>query len=368
MDQIYRMFLQYLYAFAYRWPQSIKQIARSIYEVKSHIYLVLIPYLQWIRSPKWISRWFVSRATRNKFAHAMTGNGAPGGRKGNSKGKGKGKVSEPASSNYATGPLQTPLPADNQLQAVKQAVLSVLPEAARLRAQSTLVESEWTVPVFHHQPLGKQPGIAVVPKHSLASVTQQVGFTSHSVAVIVTENPDNLGLRGCVREKVNCLFSVMGDDRVSTETVVTRQLVQLGFGSSVAQAMMGQQVDMLTTMKRMQIKLPERLGWPAGPFPASIIMHELEQIAPSHAIDDIICRQGDTATFLVHGSYVDTFLKASGKRSTFLKIVQDTSDFEVLWVEEGVSIDDAIKLSDHEDAYGVVSKGKSSFTRFAIIS
>ena len=280
--------------------------------------------------------------------------------------KGKGKVSEHASSSYATGPLQTPLPADNQLQDVKQAVLAVLPEAARLRAQSTLVESEWTVPVFHRQALGKQPGIALAPKHSLASVIQQVGFTSHSVAVIVTENPDDLGLRGYAREKVNCLLSVMGDDGVRAETVVTRHLVQLGFGSPVAQLMMGQQVDMLTIMKRMQIKLPERLGWPAGPFPASIIMHELKQIAPSHAIDGIICRQGDAATFLVHGSCMDAFLKASGKRSTFFKIVQDTSDFELLWLEEGVSIDDAIKLSDHEDAYGVVSKGKSSFTRFAI--
>ena len=35
MVQITRMFLQYLlYALAFPWPQSIKQIARSIYEAK----------------------------------------------------------------------------------------------------------------------------------------------------------------------------------------------------------------------------------------------------------------------------------------------------------------------------------------------
>ena len=72
---------------------------------------------------------------------------------------------------------------------VRQAVLAAVPEAARLRAQTTLVEHEWSVPVIPWQSLGKGHGIAVVPKQHLAQVIQAVGFSGKSIAAVLTEDP-----------------------------------------------------------------------------------------------------------------------------------------------------------------------------------
>ena len=50
---------------------------------------------------------------------------------------------------------------------IRRQVEDNLPDAARLRAQTTLVGSEWFVPVVPWQYLGKDNGIAVVPKQFL---------------------------------------------------------------------------------------------------------------------------------------------------------------------------------------------------------
>ena len=86
-----------------------------------------------------------------------------GGAKGKGKGRGKpvpNAVPVAGSPSPEVASLSS-TPMDPQMD-VRQQVLLALPDAARMRAQSTLVENEWSVPVVPWQSLGKGDGIAVL--------------------------------------------------------------------------------------------------------------------------------------------------------------------------------------------------------------
>ena len=91
--------------------------------------------------------WTISRKDRNRWAHVVHGNGG----KGSSKSGRKGAM-RPTSRDvtFPTDPTNTP---DDQdlLEQIK----AVLPEAAVVRAQSTLDPSEWDVPIAHPQTVGQ---------------------------------------------------------------------------------------------------------------------------------------------------------------------------------------------------------------------
>lgn len=59
--------------------------------------------------------------------------------------------------------------------------------------------------------------------------------------------------------------------------------------------MVASQVTLHTSMVSMQMRLPERFGWPGGRLPSSILAHES---VPKESFAEIVPRQGDTATFL----------------------------------------------------------------------
>lgn len=92
---------------------------------------------------------------------------------------------------FPTDPTNTP---DDQdlLEQIK----AVLPEAAVVRAQSTLDPSEWDVPIAHPQRLDNKGGIALVPKTLLPSVLQRVGYTAAPTAVLTSQPATDLGLKG----------------------------------------------------------------------------------------------------------------------------------------------------------------------------
>ena len=132
--------------------------------------------------------WTISRKDRNRWAHVVHGNGG----KGSSKSGRKGAM-RPTSRDvtFPTDPTNTP---DDQdlLEQIK----AVLPEAAVVRAQSTLDPSEWDVPIAHPQRLDNKGGIALVPKTLLPSVLQRVGYTAAPTAVLTSQPATDLGLKG----------------------------------------------------------------------------------------------------------------------------------------------------------------------------
>ena len=158
----------------------------------------------------------------------------------------------------------------------------------------------------------------------------------------------------------------MGTAGERIETQAMRYVVQLGFGQPVQQVMFGPEIKMKYTMCRCQGKFPTAFGWPSGPLPGAIITGELERVVPLEAISEIQPRHNDTATFLLHSSYLSTLLKSSGRNSVFWKEVQPANEYLLLWLEEGTTLPDACKLAEHDDCFGVVRKGTAAVPRFAI--
>ena len=99
------------------------------------------------------------------------------------KGRGKGKF-------QASLTISGPQSEQDFLASVRDA----LPEAATLRAQTTLFQSEWDVEVLPHQQLGPAGGVAGVPKIFLPDTLKRVGYTSKPTAAVLTQSPDEVGL------------------------------------------------------------------------------------------------------------------------------------------------------------------------------
>lgn len=145
--------------------------------------------------------WHVSNIDRNKAVRIRNGNG---------KGKGKGKKGKAEVVQPPVVP-ETSSAMDPAAE-IREAVSAALPEAARLRSQSMLIQAEWDVPICPWQSLGKQDGIALVPRRELATVISRVGFTAHKVAILLTEPPARLGLVGYHTEQVRIRLLALNED------------------------------------------------------------------------------------------------------------------------------------------------------------
>jgi len=183
--------------------------------------------------------WCISRKDRNKRMHAACGNGGP------PKGKGRGKHAG-KSSNAQAMPINEAVRPDS-LEDIAAQVARVLPQAAVLRAQSELLQSEWDAEVRSHQSLDARGGISLVPKNAIPSVVQRVSYTTHPTAILICEQPDRVGLRGYPRKLVSLQLSAMGPDGQRQIVQVERYLVQMSYGEPVQQILSGVRVQMLTT-------------------------------------------------------------------------------------------------------------------------
>ena len=165
---------------------------------------------------------------RNQAMHSKYGNGKAGRGKGSSSGKAKGKGGRNGPPWAESTPQETLL-----IEDVATQVERVLPEQARLRMQSQLLQAEWNCPICAWQSLSVQGGVAIVPKNAVAQVVQQVGWSSSPIGIVTTESPDTLGLRGFPRSQIQCTISYMGLDATREQVVVKRWLTQLGYGQAV---------------------------------------------------------------------------------------------------------------------------------------
>lgn len=209
-----------------------------------------------------------------------------------------------------------------------------------------------------------------MPRGEIPAVLRRVGWTGNSTAMVISQDPDSLSMRGYPRTRVYCQISVMGDGGIRTEARVHRFLVQLGSGDPVQMLMQGALVTMYTTMVSMVAKFSLRHHWPPGPIPASVVIDEISSRVSSSAVDDILSRQDQSVSFLLHGDFVEQLLRASGPKGVFYKIRKDTkhplAELELLWLDENVDFDTAVELSKHQLVLGMVEKGSSLFPRFAL--
>ena len=214
--------------------------------------------------------------------------------------------------------------------------------------------------------LGRTDSISIVPKRFLPEVIRNIGSSGRRIAAVLTQNPDELGLRGYDRKLLHMNISTMGPDGERVVANVQRYVVQLGWGRAVEQQMVGEEVPMLFTMSRFQARFPEILGWPMGPLPASLVITEISKHIPSEAVAEIQPRQDDSVRFLVHSDYSDHLLRCSGKSSVFFKEADAAKEFFLLWLDDGTSLEEAVKLADHQSVFGVVRKGSAASPKYAI--
>ena len=190
----------------------------------------VITFLQprWCMNMLFGAIWFQSQKQMNRLCHILHGNGPPSYGsgslrpmvgKGNDKGKGK---------PYAVMDPEAEFAASTQ---------AAIPEAARIRMQSKLVQSEWEVPVQEPQSLSAQGGVAIC--------LTNVGYTGRACAVLVVQRPDTLGLYGYPRARLKCSFDVLGEDANRKRIVVECYLVQLGFSAQVTMTAHGDELQWL---------------------------------------------------------------------------------------------------------------------------
>ena len=109
-------------------------------------------------------------SARSYFEH---GNGPKGNQKGKGRGKGKQQMQlEVTSSSVAESKQEF-------LKRMKDAV----PEQAKIRMQTTLVESQRNVSAVPYQHLGAAGDVALAPRAELPAVVERVGFTGKPTAV-----------------------------------------------------------------------------------------------------------------------------------------------------------------------------------------
>ena len=136
--------------------------------------------------------WFLSNTAINQRLHALNGNG---GSRSKGAGKGKGKA------------VDAPSTVDAERDFL-DAVKASMPEAAKLRAQSTLIPEEWNVEVVPYQYMTSKGGVCIAPKTAIPDILNAVGYTAHPSAIIVVQDPDELGLHAYPRSLVTCSLSV----------------------------------------------------------------------------------------------------------------------------------------------------------------
>ncbi|CAE6972997.1 unnamed protein product [Symbiodinium sp. CCMP2592] len=221
------------------------------------------------------------------MVYGNMGQGRKGKGKGVSKGdaKGKSKIGSDARSDAATPTVPALAHSASNVHDVSADVRSVIPQAAILRAQSQLVQDDWSVPVFSYQTWSSRGGVSAVPVDRIAEVVQRVGFTSNPVAI-----------------RLSSLHVIL---IVSVSVVIlARRFV----------------VDSVSWAVRASELIPRLIAL----WYMQLGFGEVSAYAPEAAVSEITPREGKRGTFFKTGEGVD---------------------MELLWLPEGFDLVRAIKLA-----------------------
>lgn len=136
-------------------------------------------------------------------------------------------------------------------------------------------------------------------------------------------------------------------------------LVQLGFSAPVAMQPIGDEVQVGFTMTKMVAKMSVHRGWAHGPHPAGILVTHFEQFVDENAFDSVLSRGDGSFLFHVHNVFEDVLLSKSGRNGLFIKrrISEIDVGTELFWLEDSVSLEDALSMAEQSSALGLVEKG-----------
>eukprot|EP00971_Amphidinium_carterae_P036671 720716-Amphidinium_carterae.1 len=99
---------------------------------------------------------------------------------------------------------------------------SAVPDTFKRRADPLLLQNEWSAGIRHYEEIDSRGGVAICPKSALPAVLRRVGSSSRPTALLLTQKPSELGIRGCPSALVRCTYSVMDSDGLRSEVPVQR--------------------------------------------------------------------------------------------------------------------------------------------------
>eukprot|EP00971_Amphidinium_carterae_P296700 5894039-Amphidinium_carterae.1 len=108
-----------------------------------------------------------------------------------------------------------------------------MPIQAKQRAIPALLQAEWEAPTLPVHLLTQAGGVSVCPRDQIAETVARCGATTRPCAILITQTPEEVGLRSYLSQEVHVTLKVAtstGTELVSSK----RHLVQLGFGHPVA--------------------------------------------------------------------------------------------------------------------------------------
>ncbi|CAE7255907.1 unnamed protein product [Symbiodinium natans] len=269
--------------------------------------------------------------------------------------------------------MQSALNSDKEVQYMEE-VRNALPEAAKLRMMPQLVQSEWSAPIRSDTDMSDEGGVCIVHKDQVPTVLRAVGYTLAPTAILTTQHTQALGLKHYPCAKVTCLLRVRDEHGDFIEVTVQRHLIQLSFGLSfgppVTMAAEGEQILLAVPMHRAVIKMPACFGWTPEALTGASVAAILARHVPAPACEDILVRQDQSATAMIHESVLPKLLQCSGKDGVFFKTHATSSYFpemHMLWLSEDASLDQALDLASKNDhCYGIAAKNAAHKPRFAL--
>jgi hypothetical protein len=301
--------------------------------------------------------WFVTMIKRNKFVHSMNGNMVPQFHNSVRKGYGKGKQTKGKTN------------AEQEELSFQEEIRNSLPDAAIQRMQPQPYPDDWDVPVRFPHDMHAQPGVALVPKSMLAQVLRNIGYSRHPIGILTTQSASQLHLNGYNCREVYVRIQVRTSEAEIKEVTVKRFLIQVGFGAEVSQTIVGDQVTLPKSMVKCVTKLPRFFGWSNDSVKGSTITDLLSNRVDIRAVEQVQCREDLSATFMIHESFVTQLMKTSGREGVFFKIHSSSEagyQFELLWLPDDVSHEQALQYAESDKVLGLVAKNAKQKPKYAL--
>ena len=202
-------------------------------------------------------------------------------------------------------------------------VLESIPAHMQHRLLSTLIQSEWSVPIKLEHELDAPGGIALVRKVMVPQVLRSVGSTFRATAMLTSQPAWELGMRGYDSAAVTCTIQYVDETGQARLKETRKWLTQLGIEATVSMATSGlKMISQVITMHKVVIKFDATAGW--RQLRALHVADYLRRVIPEEAFSSVLVRDGTmSATVLIHARHLPPLLRTSGQGSIFNKLHAD---------------------------------------------
>ena len=304
-----------------------------------------------------------------KLMHILHGNGPPrafgkgrGGqwKGGKMKGKYRGRTEEEEEA-------ETRRRAEEEEEAAEWASLQ--------RRRPQLFADEWSVPVSSAEDLTRAGGVAMVYEAEIKQVLLRVVPTLRPTAILTTRPLHELGYKGYSSTSVTFNMQVFDETAMASDGMrgawrdhlgARRYLTQLGDSGHVHRVLEAGLVQIAEhkTMVRIVVDI-DRAAFEWAPDTVITAMHVTDVIkdCAGATVDmhEVVVREDGTATVRIPSSLVDGLLQKSGRQGAYFKPafdeVEGLADF-VLWLEPGLSHEEALDVCDVMSSIGLLRRGK----------